>query len=241
MKKLLLLFSILFIYSPLMANQTIKVVTEELKPLNYEENGKIKGSATEIVKKVLYKAGVNYGINLYPWARAYVMAQNDKNTLIYTINRTKKRESKFKWIGLVDTPTMESSLYKLKNNQIFTIKTMDDAKDLRIGVIRDDVNHEFLLEGGFTKIYPVTKPTQYIHMLIYDRVDLIIGSYPILVQEFNKIDKSIDTIENVLVARGSAPYMALSSQTSDKLFDKIKKAYLDLVLSGEIPKFETKN
>ena len=241
MKKLLLLYSILFIYSPLMANETIKVVTEELKPLNYEENGEIKGSATEIVKKVLHKAGVNYDINLYPWARAYMMAQNDKNTLIYTINRTKKRESKFKWIGLVYTPILESSLYKLKNNQEITVKTLDDAKELRIGVIRDDVNHEFLLERDFTKIYPVTKPTQYINMLIHDRVDLIIGSYSILVQEFNKIDKSVDIIENVLVVRKSAPYMALSNQTSDKLFDKIKKAYLDLVLSGEIPKFETKN
>ncbi len=48
-------------------------------------------------------------------------------------------------------------------------------------------------------------------------------------------------IEKVIVARGSSPYMAMSMQTSEKLFGKLRKAYLNLVSSGEIPEFKSQN
>ncbi len=186
MNKLLLVFLVLFTNSPLMANEFIYVVTEELRPLNYEENGRIKGSATEIVRKVLEKAGASFQIKVYPWARAYSLAQNKKNILIYTINRTKTRESKFKWIGLVHTPAWDSGLYKLKNNSKIVVKKLDDAKKYRIGAIRNDVNHEFLIENGFARVEAVGEPSRYIEMLIYGRIDMIIGSYPILVADLKK-------------------------------------------------------
>lgn len=233
------LLQLLIIVSPIMvaADEFINVVTEELKPLNYEENGEIKGTATEIVRKVLNKAGINHKIGIYPWARAYMMAQEEENTLIYTINRTEKRESLFEWIGLVDTPSNDAALYKMKNNSNVAATTLEEAKKFMIGVIRHDVNHEFLTEKGFTKIYDVSEPSQYVKMLLSNRVDMIIGSYPLLLEEFRKMEIPIDNIEMVVVARESSPYMAVSKKTSDKLINKIRKAYESLLSSGEIPDF----
>ncbi len=87
--------------STIFSDQDINVVTENWRPYNYEENSKIKGSSTKIVQTVLNQSGFQYAINLYPWARSYQEALNNKNTLIYTIVRIPLREHLFKWVGPV--------------------------------------------------------------------------------------------------------------------------------------------
>ncbi|MCP3930582.1 MAG: transporter substrate-binding domain-containing protein, partial [Bacteroidetes bacterium] len=76
-----------------------KVLTENLAPVHYEENGTVKGIATEIVLEIFKEAGMQPNFSVYPWKRAYHMTLNNKNTFIYTINRTENRESLFRWIG----------------------------------------------------------------------------------------------------------------------------------------------
>ena len=73
----------------------LTVVTEDLYPYNYIENGELKGQATEIVVKVLKHAGIDYSIQVYPWARAYNLALNNKNVLIYSIVKIPSREKLF--------------------------------------------------------------------------------------------------------------------------------------------------
>jgi polar amino acid transport system substrate-binding protein len=160
MRKILSLLIIFAVSTPLLAADFVEVVTEELKPLNYLENGKIKGSATKIVRKVLDKAGVTYHIAMYPWARAYLRAQKVENVVIYTINRTPDREGLFKWIGLVTPPyeltsPYNTSLYKLKGNDSIVAKTLQEAKLNTVAVVNKDVNYDFLKAQGFTKLTQV--------------------------------------------------------------------------------------
>lgn len=63
----------------------IDIVTEESPPLQYFVNGKLDGRTTRIVKAVLEQAGLDGEFRVYPWARAYNIALNSKNTLIYSI------------------------------------------------------------------------------------------------------------------------------------------------------------
>ena len=54
--------------------QTIHVVTEQT-PYTYLLEGKVAGSATEVVELSLRRAGLDdFQIKLYPWAQAYDMA-----------------------------------------------------------------------------------------------------------------------------------------------------------------------
>jgi polar amino acid transport system substrate-binding protein len=46
-------------------------------------------------------SGLDYKIELLPWVRAYNMALNRDNVLIYTITRTTERENLFHWIVLL--------------------------------------------------------------------------------------------------------------------------------------------
>ena len=193
----------------------IQVVTENLKPLNYLEGNEVKGSSTKIVRQLLSEAGLMSKFDVHPWARSYVMALNHKNTLIYTINRTPERESKFKWIGLTASKKYNSSLYKLKSNQHIQAANLEQAKAYKVGVSLGDVNHELLISKGFNNISPVSQRSQSIKMLMRQRVDLIVGSDPILFEAFKKAGESIEDIEVLLPFRVSQPYIAMSHQTSD--------------------------
>ena len=69
----------------------VKIVTEDLRPYNYLENGKLKGVGTEVVEAVLKELNLPLEIQVYPWARAFAIATNEPGTLIYTIGRSEER------------------------------------------------------------------------------------------------------------------------------------------------------
>ncbi len=91
----------------------VNVVTEDAYPFQYIKNNKIVGPTTDLVKKLLTEAHVDYEINMYPWARAYNLALSKPNTIIYSIARTKEREDKFLWIGSL--MQLKYALYGLEN------------------------------------------------------------------------------------------------------------------------------
>ena len=238
MNKALMLIMFLFSTSAF-SSDFIEVVTEELKPLNYTEDGLIKGSATTIVRKVLNKADVPYQIRVYPWARAYLRAENFKNILIYTMNRSPEREPLFKWIGPV-TPQKDSlsrystSLFKLRDNTDVVAESLQDAKKYRVAVVRKDTNYDFLTSQGFSNLTLISTRAQSIKMLLQGRVDLIMGSHPSLKEEFVLLGEPFDQVEVVLPARKAKLYMAMSIHTSDELVGKIRKAHQELMLSKDI-------
>lgn len=238
MKSLALTLSLLGANASLFAQDIMQVVTEDLRPFNYLENGEIVGSSTAVVRKVLQEAKVEAKFQLHPWARSYAMAQRDENTLIYTINRTPAREEKFKWIGLLGAEENDIFFFKLAANSKVQVQTLEQAKQYSIGVSLHDVNHEILKSEGFNRIHAVSQFNQSVQMLLRDRIDLIVGSYPVLLEAFSHLDASIDQIEVVAPFRASRPYMAISNATSDEVAARLKDSYQKLVSMGEIPDFE---
>ena len=65
----------------------LRVVTENLYPYNYMDKGVVKGMSTEIVKKVLDNAGIDYEITVYPGPEHTILHFQEPNVLIYTIIR----------------------------------------------------------------------------------------------------------------------------------------------------------
>ena len=86
---------------------------------------------------------------MLPWARALNNAQNEPNTLIYSIYRTKSREPYFHWFCPIST-TPAINLYVLnKSKKGITISSLADAKKHAIGTVRGDFVHDILMENGF--------------------------------------------------------------------------------------------
>lgn len=82
-------------------NWQINIVTEINPPLQIVENRELTGFAVELVQRVLDESPIEGEILAYPWARAFKMASEIPNTLIFSIRRTPMRETNFHWVGRV--------------------------------------------------------------------------------------------------------------------------------------------
>lgn len=73
--------------------------TEQWPPYNYEEQGQVKGFATELLRALCKEARLVCEIRLVPWARAMAHVRREPNSLIYSTARRPDREKQFIWVG----------------------------------------------------------------------------------------------------------------------------------------------
>jgi polar amino acid transport system substrate-binding protein len=134
------------------AAHALTLVTEENPPFNYTEQGKVVGLSTEIVTELAKRASVPVQIKSMPWEDAYVAAQRDKETCIYSTARLDNRELIFSWIGPIAT-----NQWALIGKSDFTgVKKVEDARKYRVGVVAKDAKIEFLMSKGVTDLREVT-------------------------------------------------------------------------------------
>jgi polar amino acid transport system substrate-binding protein len=126
---------------------TLNIFTEEFPPFNFTEKGKITGVSTEIVRHVMADTGIQYRIQSLPWKETYQRAQQEPNSLIYSISRNKSREKLFKWIGII-VPT-SYFIMALKSRTDIQIESLDDMKKYKIGTTMDDIVESWLISKGF--------------------------------------------------------------------------------------------
>ena len=239
---LFVLCSIIFYPSFLQANTKIKVVTENLPPYNYPEDGDIKGVSTELVKEVLKRAGIEAEFSCYPWARSYNKAQREANVLIYSIVKTKEREKMFKWISVLIP--YEASLFKLKVRSDIQLKSLEEAKKYRIGGIIDDVKAQFLESKGFAKgnLFLVSRNEENVVLLFKKRIDLVAFDDLTAKDIVSKAGYDFSLVEEAfqLPFDGADLYMAFSLKTSDELVERCKKAFDSIVEDGTYQKIRKK-
>jgi polar amino acid transport system substrate-binding protein len=143
----LLLALLASIALPAMAADEIRIVTEELPPFNMTQDGKLTGMSTEVVQAVLKEIGVQAAIQSMPWARAYDIALNSENVLIYSITRTPQREKLFKWVGVI-APTHWYLFSRPERN--IKLGGLDDARKYQIATVKEDAGEQYLVAKGFT-------------------------------------------------------------------------------------------
>ncbi len=226
MKKLILILSFM-IGTSIAQGETLVILTENLPPFQIQKNDTIGGIRTEIIRAIANETGMNYQIRVYPWARAYQMALNDKNTLIYSLIRFPKREKLFKWVGKIGA--VVGRLYKVKSRKDIKLKKLEDAKSYMIGVARKDFTHQFLSGKGFEKM----KHLQVVHsmdlarkMLFRGRVDLILDDEVTLEYSAMNLGLDVSEFEEALIIPEFAAdhYLAASLKTPDQTVNRLKKA-----------------
>ena len=128
------------------ADTEIRIVTEELPPYNMTQDGRGTGMSTEVVQAVLKEVGISAPIQFMPWARAYDIALNSENVLIYSITRTPQREMLFKWVG--DIAPMRWYLFARAGSNIH-LASLDDARKYQVAAVKEDAGEQYLLSQGF--------------------------------------------------------------------------------------------
>lgn len=120
--------------------------TEHSPPASMKVGNQVVGRESEKVREMLARAGYAYKIDVLPWKRAFTMAQRDPYTCVYSTSRTPEREQQFKWIG----PTDEAQWVLMgRAGREYHVRTLDDARKLRIGTYHGDARDEFLRARGF--------------------------------------------------------------------------------------------
>lgn len=214
--------------------QTVKGVTEETS-FSYLQNGKVTGPASEVVEATLKRAGLNdYRLALYPWARAYDMAQQEPNVLIYLIARTTAREAMFKWTG--EVMRMEYPVYKLRERKDIVVPDLQAAKNYSVGVMRDDVRHEYLKAQGFTKLVVSAQNADNFKKLLNQQVQLVPMPERDAIQLCEDAKVDFARLEQVftLDALTTGLYMAYSPSTPDDIVARTRTAFNSLKAEGVV-------
>ncbi|MCQ4295965.1 transporter substrate-binding domain-containing protein [Pseudomonas stutzeri] len=213
--------------------EPLRVVTEETA-YSYLLEGQVAGTASRVVEATLQRAGLNdYQVSLYPWARAYDMALREPGVLIYLIARTSEREELFRWVG--EVMRIEYHFYRLHERDDIEVPDLDAAKAYRIGVLREDVRHQFLQANGFTKIVVTAHNSDNFKRLLNGQVDLLPMPEQDMLTLCNEAGVDPSRVEKAFSPHTSTQlYMAYSRQTDDDIVLRTQAAFEHLHAEGEV-------
>nr|WP_298109076.1 transporter substrate-binding domain-containing protein [uncultured Pseudomonas sp.] len=213
--------------------ESIKVVTEDTA-YSYLQDGKVVGTATEVVEATLQRAGLSdYSVTIYPWARAYDMALQDANVLIYLIARTPEREAQFKWVGEIEH--IDYHMYKLRERSDVQVRDIQEAKHYSVGVVRDDVRHQYLKEQGFAKMVVSANNRDNFMRLLNRQVQLL--PMPEADVAMQCLDARIDCAlleKTFTLELTTGLYMAYSLSTNDETVARTREAFDSLAAEGVV-------
>ncbi len=198
------------------ARPRILITTESSAPSSMLQNGRVTGFATEKVRVVMERAGIDYDIEMLPWKRAYLIAQTQASACVFSTTRVPEREAHFKWVG----PTHQNDWTLFgRADRDYKLKTLDDARALRIGAYNGDVRGEALMAQGFT-VALVQDRASNPRKLLVNRIDLWATSLRVggqLVAE-NGWEKRIVP---VLTIKRTDLYLACNPGVPDALISKM--------------------
>ena len=202
--------------------ESIHIVTEILPPWQTQHDNKIGGIATQVVKATLKEVGVDYDIKVYPWVRAYNLALQKENVLIYSIVRTQAREPLFKWVGVIGS--IREHFYRHAARHDIQLQELNDARNYAVVAPRQDFRHQFLKKHNF-KFYLVNNQAQALKMLVAGRGDLVLDDEITLSYELKQLNLNPDILQKVLfIPELSTDFeMAFSFKTRDALVEKFKQ------------------
>ncbi len=210
----------------------LTLTTEDYPPFNFSTDGgkTMTGSATDVMKEVLKRTGINASIVLYPWERAYKSAQDDKDTCVYSATRTEAREKLFKWVGPL---AADSWVLYAKGDSTITAKSLDDVKQYSIGGYQGDAKAVFLKAKGL-KLDETMKDEQNVKKLEAGRIDLWAASSsvgPWVAKNNNVKIKPIVTFQDVQL------YAACNLGMPDADIAKMNEAVKAIKADGTLDKF----
>jgi polar amino acid transport system substrate-binding protein len=224
MKRLLLLVAGLVLAGSAWA-EPISVVTEPYPGYSVDVNGEIKGAGADQVHLMFQRAGIDYRMQMLPWARAYSMATSQPMTCIYATNHTQERDKLFKWIeplggGRVVLMRRAGSDTKPRD--------LEEAKDFSVGVQRGDYAADYLAKQGFRKLDLASDFSETLKKLLGGRIDLAMTSEAAYLAELAKGQP----LEVVMTMPAAIYALACSLDVPDDIVNRLQEQLNLLIADG---------
>lgn len=231
----LLLVGRLAVASALPSAPSLYITTEYSPPTSMQDGDKVIGSATEKIREALSRSAITYNIELLPWKRAYMAAQQRPDGCVYSTTRTPERERLFKWVG----PTDEGEWVLLgRADRQYKLQTLEDARAMRIGTYHGDARDEYLRTRGF-RVDPAPNDMINPPKLMMNRIDLWAAGLRrgSAVLELNGWSGKIVP---VLTFNRVKLYLACNLAVPDATIDKLNAAFDAMARDGSSRRMERK-
>lgn len=210
------------------------VATEDYPPLSYISDGVVRGYSVEVAEEILRRAGIDYSLRIYPWARAVMMARRLPDVMIFSIVRTPQRERQYKWIGAIGS--RRAYLYKLASRKDIAINSLSDLRNYKIGVNRNDLVEAELENMGFKagdQIDFSNNYTQIVNKLIAGRIDFFIETELAMDVIYKNHPTALASIErSTLFSEDKKYYIAVSLSTADDRVIALRQALNSMLEDG---------
>jgi len=192
--------------------------TEDYPPYNYLDDQTVKGLAVDLLLEANRHIGSHLersDLKLLPWPRAYYIAQTKPNSVLFSTARIPAREKLFKWAGPIGA-TRVVILAKKQNSII--INQPSDLSEYSIGVVKNDIAEQLLLEAGVTStmLEYANTSTPLSKMLSYDRFKLWAYEERAARIAIEQSGMNNDDFEVVYVLQALELYYAFHPDTDDK-------------------------
>jgi polar amino acid transport system substrate-binding protein len=200
----------------------LKIYTETYPPLNYAENGKVTGLATEVVRELMKRTGADAEIQLAPWEEGYRAVMEKPNVVLFSIAMTQERKSLLHWVGPI--AFLDANLYARKGSK-FGIGSLADAKKLpKIVAVKDDYTEQFLRKEGFSNLDSVATEEIAVRKLLKGEAQLFPCSNTAMPALLKQVGATMDDVESVLSLSTDMIYIAFSKGTSPERVARWQKA-----------------
>jgi len=130
--------------------RALELLTEENPPLNYVQNGQVAGTATQVLREMVQRAGLQANFHVLPWSEAFSRARVEPTTCVYSTVRNTDRDNQFRWVG----PIVRGYWSAFALEGFPRLKHADELKKYRIGVTRD-ARAAYLRQRGYTRLIEV--------------------------------------------------------------------------------------
>ena len=239
MTKWLLLLGLGFVAVKSQAD-SLAVYTEHFPPYSFEQDKKITGLNTELVRRTCQLAEIACEFHLLPWLRSFEAVQKNTNAALYSTSRNALREKQFKWVGPL--AHAQANMYWLKSRSDSPPKTLEEAKKFIIAVARGDVYELYLQSMGFevdVNLLRFNSKSDAVLPFLHGKVDLLIASDLILPVWLAKHQQTSDAVISVIdLSEVGRNYLALHPEVPMETVERLQTALDTIRQNGEFQQLQ---
>ncbi len=208
----------------------LTIYTESYPPLNFTENGKVTGLATEVVRELMKRTNTVADIELIAWEKGYKAVMEKPNVALFTVAMTPEREPLLQWVGPI--AFLNANFYAKKGSQ-FGIRYLADAKKLpNIVVVKEDYTDQLLRREGFSNLESVATEEIAVRKLLGGEAQLFPCNNITMPALLKRVGAAMGDVESVLNLSTDLIYVAFSKGTPPELVAGWQKALDEMKAEG---------
>jgi len=216
------------------APEILQLITEEYPPVTFMKDGKARGFVTDIVREIIARQDIPDNIRVTSWANGYNMALINPNVVLFSVERTEKRENLFQWVGPVGK---NSAIFYAKKGSGIRIDSLEEAKKIAaIATTRDWFTEQYLKSHGFTNLVSSPLPSTNVRQLMNGEVQISIFTDITIPEIVKNAGYSMDDLEPVFTVSSTYFYIAMSLGTPPEMVKKWQSTLDGLKADGTFVK-----